>query len=72
MALSNILSREVIGLHEDTAQAVQDKVVEILQDPVIRREVFEEAFEELDDISMMEIHVVLDALVSAIRGEADE
>lgn len=68
MALQDVLFRE-LGFTDEDASDVQEKLVEILRDPAIRREAYEFANEEADDLSMLEVHVVIDALISVLKGD---
>jgi len=54
---------------EQVVATVQELLLETLKDPAVRREVFEHAFEEMDDIDMMIVHTVVDGLVKALSEE---
>jgi hypothetical protein len=58
-----------IGDLTEACNAVQEALLETLKDPAVRREVFEHAFEEMDDIDMMIVHTVVDGLVKALSEE---
>lgn len=69
MALKDALITE-FQLPEHISSDIQEAVIDTLRDQALRREVFQFAMEDLDDISMVEIHAVLDALVNTLKGES--
>ena len=69
--LDSALDDEGVKRDNNAAEVAEKAVVEILGDPALRGELFTEVFEELDDITMVEIHVVMDALVRVMKGESD-
>ena len=60
---------ECVEAGEEPSQKIQEALLETLKDPAVRRETFEHAFEELDDIDMMIVHAVMDGLVKTVSEE---
>jgi hypothetical protein len=54
----------------DQADMVVGKVKDLIRNPEVRRQVYIEATETVDGLSMMEIHTVLDSLIEVL-GDAD-
>lgn len=57
---------------DDLADHLAKEMVMQMQDPAIRREVYQFALERNNDISMMEVHDVMDGLVQVLRGDSLE
>lgn len=55
-------------VQDDLASVAQDAVIETLSDDAVRREVFESVRWDLDEISMLEIHKVMDSLIDVLKG----
>ncbi len=43
--------------------------IDVVEDEAVRREVYAEVAEHLDDLSIREVHYVLDALVTVLKGD---
>jgi hypothetical protein len=67
-----VLAEERTGADSDVAGAVQELLLSTLRDDAVRREVFEEVRYELDEISMVDIHEILDGLIRVLKGGSDE
>lgn len=52
----------------EMSDAVSEEVYGYLKDEAVRRETYDIVYEHLDEISMLEIHSVLDALVLVLKG----
>jgi hypothetical protein len=48
-----------------------DIVYGVLNESAVRREVLDLASEKTDNLSMMEIHIVMDSLIAVLKGEND-
>jgi len=53
----------------DLGEELTEKFADVLSDDAVRREVYEEIRWDLDEISMVEVHAVLDGLIRIIKGE---
>lgn len=53
----------------DLGEELTTKFADVLSDDAVRREVYEEIRWDLDEISMVEIHAVVDGLIRIIKGE---
>lgn len=53
----------------DLGEELTEKFAEVLSDDAVRREVYEEIRWDMDEISMVEVHGVLDGLIRIIKGE---
>lgn len=53
----------------DLGEQVTERLTETLSDDAVRREVYEEIRWDLDEISMVEVHAVLDGLIRVIQGK---
>ena len=51
----------------DLGEELTEKFADVLSDDAVRREVYEEIRWDLDEISMVEVHAVLDVLIRIIR-----
>lgn len=78
MGLLAVVRSAMVEAHADPAKmpdgdalaaAITNEVIATLQDEAVRREVYGIVTEQLDEISTMEVHYVLDALDSILRGE---
>lgn len=71
VAARDVLRDNRIG--EERALALGDEITskftEVLADDAVRREIYEEIRWDLDEISMVEVHAVLDGLIRIIKGE---
>lgn len=70
MALHDLLQLE-LEADEDQARKIEEKVAEVISDTAVRREVYTIASDSpmADELSMLEVHQVLDALRKVIREE---
>lgn len=57
--------------HNSRVEEISERVTILLKDDAVRHAVLLEAAEDLDEVSMMEVHTILDALVSVIGGSDD-
>jgi 8-oxo-dGTP pyrophosphatase MutT (NUDIX family) len=53
----------------DLGEEIVTRFTTVLSDDAVRREVYEEIRWDLDEISMVEVHAVLDGLIRIIKGE---
>jgi 8-oxo-dGTP pyrophosphatase MutT (NUDIX family) len=53
----------------DLGEEIVTRFTAVLSDDAVRREVYEEIRWDLDEISMVEVHAVLDGLIRIIKGE---
>ena len=57
---------------DEVGQVAQDAVIDSLNDDAVRREVFESVRWELNEVSMLEVHKMLDSIVEVLKGNVDE
>lgn len=71
VAVRDVLRGNRIGEERalDLGEEVTERIAEVLADDAVRREVYEEIRWDMDEISMVEVHGVLDGLIRIIRGE---
>lgn len=62
---NRISEERALGLGEELTK----KFADVLSDDAVRREVYEEIRWDMDEISMVEVHGVLDGLIRIINGE---
>ena len=71
VAVRDVLRDNRIGEERalNLGEEVTERITEVLADDAVRREVYEEIRWDLDEISMVEVHAVLDGLIRVIKGE---